>query len=218
MRTLYGYWRSSAAYRVRIALNYKQLTVRHIPVHLVKDGGEQHQQDYIKLNPQHLVPSFQDDDFQNGKLVLTQSMAIIEYLDEKYLTNQLLPKNIENRAIIRSMAQSIACDLHPLNNLRVLKYLASELGITEDGRDNWYQHWITLGFDAFETMLATHSGQYCFKDEFSLADICLIPQVYNAQRFNIPMENYHNINRVMDNCLQLDCVLQAQPESQNDAI
>ncbi|MGZ9898663.1 maleylacetoacetate isomerase [Shewanella gaetbuli] len=213
---LYGYWRSSAAYRVRIALNLKQLTAEHISVHLVKNGGEQHSKDFEKLNPQHLVPALVDNNNQ-GEFCLTQSLAIIEYLEEKYPQQAILPANIEDKAIVRAMAQSIACEIHPLDNLRVLQYLVNEMGVDESKKMDWYHHWIHLGFNALESQLSLHAGQYCFGDQVTLADICLVPQVYNAQRFNVDLQAYPHIMRVWQNCNKLDAFIQAAPEQQDDA-
>ena len=213
MLTLYGYWRSSAAYRVRIAINYKQLTAEHIAVNLINNGGEHHQKTYTKLNPQRLVPTLKDDN-----LVLTQSLAIIEYLNDKYPQHSLLPENINDKAIVRSMAQAIACDIHPLNNLRVLTFLNSSLEISKEQRSLWYRHWILEGFNAFEQMLEKYSGQFCFQNDFSLADVCLIPQVYNAKRFDIPLNNYPNIMRISDACDTLTWVKKSSPETQMDAV
>lgn len=213
---LYGYWRSSAAYRVRIALNLKMLDAEQISVHLVKEGGEQHKADFAKLNPQHLVPALVDND-ETGEFSLSQSLAIIEYLDEKYPSTPLLPASIVDKAMVRAMAQSIACEIHPLDNLRVLQYLTGELKVSEDQKMAWYHHWIHLGFTALETQLAKYSGDYCFGNQVTLADICLVPQVYNANRFNVDLMAYPNIVRIVDNCNKLDAFKNAAPENQADA-
>ncbi|HBF47966.1 MAG TPA: maleylacetoacetate isomerase [Shewanella frigidimarina] len=213
---LYGYWRSSAAYRVRIALNLKQLTAEHISVHLVNNGGEQHSEAYHQLNPSDLVPTFIDNN-ESGEINLSQSLAIMEYLDEKYPQQPLLPSNIEHRAIVRSMAQAIACEIHPLDNLRVLQYLVNEMGVSEADKMRWYHHWIHLGFAALEQQLSRYSGRFCFGDTPSLADICLIPQVYNAKRFNLELAAYPNIVRIWDECHKLPAFVDAAPEQQYDA-
>lgn len=213
---LYGYWRSSAAYRVRIALNIKQLSAQQISVHLVNNGGEQHSQAYDRLNPQHLVPTLVDEGLE-GELNLSQSLAIIEYLEEKYPQEALLPSNIEHRAIVRSMAQAIACEIHPLDNLRVLQYLVKDMGVSDADKMRWYQHWITLGFTALEAQLSQYAGRYCFGDTPTLADICLVPQVYNAKRFNVPLDDFPNIVRIDHACNQLSAFADAAPEQQHDA-
>lgn len=212
MMTLYGYWRSSAAYRVRIALNYKELTYNQKTVHLVNHGGEQHHNHYKKLNPFQLVPTFVDDEIN-----LTQSLAIIDYIEEKYPKISLFPQQIKDKAMVKSMAMSIACDLHPLNNLRVLNYLKDELHIANQQKLQWYQHWVTTSFDAFETLLTLYAGKYCFGDTVSLADVCLIPQVYNAKRFAIEMSSYPLILAIYDRCNQHCAFINALPENQFDA-
>ena len=219
MLKLYGYWRSSAAYRVRIALNYKGLGAEQVSVHLVKEGGEQHKADYAKLNPQELVPAFidTDSDDTNEEFVLSQSLAIIEYLDEKYSDMALLPQNMQHRATVRSMAMSIACEMHPLNNLKVLQYLARELNVDDDAKSAWYHHWIHEGFSALEKQLEKYAGQFCFGDSVTLVDLCLVPQVYNANRFQVDLLPYPNIVRITHNCNQLDAFVSAMPEHQDDA-
>lgn len=215
---LYGYWRSSAAYRVRIALNLKGLEAEHISVHLVKDGGQQHQAEYIHKNPQRLVPTIVTHDPELGKeITLTQSLAIIDYLDENYTQSPLLPTRAADKAIVRSMALLVACDVHPLNNLSILQFLAGELNVSDEQKSHWYQHWVIKGFTALETLLEQHSGKYCFGDIVTLADLCLIPQVYNAQRFNVSLDAFPNIVRIWSTCNQLDAFKQALPEAQADA-
>ncbi|MGS0692234.1 maleylacetoacetate isomerase [Shewanella sp. 0m-8] len=215
--TLYGYWRSSAAYRVRIALNLKLLKAEQHSVHLVKDGGEQHQQFYASINAQELVPSLVIKG-EEGEQVLTQSLAIIEYLDEVYPQKALLPTKPFDRAIVRAMALSVACEIHPLNNLKVLQYLTGELGMSDEQKAAWYQHWIAQGFGAIEKQLQKHSGLCCFGDSPTLADICLVPQVYNAKRFKVDMSLYPNIERVNAHCLTLQAFIDATPENQVDAL
>ncbi len=211
---LYTYYRSSAAYRVRIALNLKNLDYTSVPVHLVKDGGQHRHPDYLVKNPQGLVPML-----EHGKQVLTQSLAIIEYLDEVYPKIPLLPDSPLERARVRSIAQSIACDIHPLNNLRVLRYLASDVGLDEDKKSTWYRHWIDAGFSALEKEFTSsaRAGQYCFGDAPGLADCCLVPQIYNANRFDVNMQAYPTLSRINQACLELDAFRNAAPEAQADA-
>lgn len=214
---LYGYWRSSAAYRVRIALNLKGVSAEQLSVHLVRDGGEQHKAAYSALNPLELVPTLVVGD-EDDSDVLSQSLAIVEYLDELYPKTPLLPASALERAHVRAMALTIACEIHPLNNLRVLQYLTQTLGIDETAKNSWYHHWIASGFAALETLLVRHSGRYCFGDAITIADICLVPQVYNAQRFNVDLTPYPNIMRVWAECNQLAAFIEAMPERQADAI
>lgn len=211
---LYTYWRSTAAYRVRIALNLKKLRHELIPVHLTRNGGEQHSRDYRKLNPQGLVPTLTD-----GERVLRQSMAILEYLDEVYPEPPLLPVTPRDRARVRGLAQVIACDIHPLNNLRVLQLLEKEMGVGEKKRKTWYRYWIDEGFGALEDLLANHpsTGAFCEGDEPGLADLCLVPQVYNANRFEVSLDAYPTIRRINEACLELPAFHDAAPENQPDA-
>ena len=214
MLKLFGYWRSTAAYRVRIALNLKQVSYVQESVHLVKEGGEQFKPEYLALNPQSLVPTLQDGDFQLG-----QSLAILEYLEEKYPSPALLPQDIKLRAIARQLSQIIACDVHPLNNLRVLKYLENDLSVTEDKKMAWYHHWIDKAFVAFEAVLKKHqfSGKYTLGEELSIADACLIPQIYNANRFGFNMDKFERLSEINENCLKLERIQNAVPENQPDA-
>ena len=214
MITLHGYWRSTAAYRVRIALNYKQLAYESVSVHLVKNGGEQHSEEYQLLNPQSLVPTLADNDF-----VLGQSMAILEYLNEKYPQHNLMPRDINLRATVRQLCQVIAADLHPLNNLRVLGYLSNELKISDDERMNWYHHWLKSGLDAYQKLIRKYnfSGEYTLGRELTMADACLIPQIYNARRFDFSLERYSKLESIEQHCLALDCFNNAIPENQPDA-
>ncbi|WP_312759613.1 maleylacetoacetate isomerase [Pulveribacter sp.] len=215
---LYSYFRSSAAYRVRIALGLKGLAWETVPVHLLQGGGQQHSAAYRATNPQELVPALQDGEGE-GAAVLTQSLAIIEYLDETHGGVPLLPQDPLGRARVRALAQSIACDLHPLNNLRVLAYLKHTLGVQEDAKNAWYAHWVALGLSALEQSLATSSatGRYCHGDTPGLADCCLVPQVYNARRFNCPLDGYPTIARIVAACEELPAFQQAAPERQPDA-
>ena len=209
---LYGYWRSSAAYRVRIALAHKQLDFDSVPVHLVKDGGQQHQAEYKALNPAELVPTLQD-----GDLTVNQSLAMLEYLEEQYPQPALLPEAAKDKAQVRAMALDIACDIHPLNNLRVLQYLTGPLQLTEQQKTAWIHHWLNTGFAALEQRLATTAGGYCFGDQLSLADVCLVPQVYNAIRFQLDMTPYPLIQSIYQRCNQLPAFQTAAPEQQDDA-
>lgn len=217
MLKLFGYWRSSAAYRVRIALNLKGLDAEHISVHLVKNGGEQHKADYAAINPQELVPTLIDIDEKGREFALSQSMAILEYLEERYPQSALFPTEVQSKALVRSLALSIACEVHPLNNLKVLQYLTGELAIGEEVKSAWYHHWIHEGFSAFEKQLQRHAGRFSFGDEVTVVDLCLVPQVYNAHRFNVDLSAYPNILRVTENCNQLDAFIKAMPENQFDA-
>ncbi|WP_050418245.1 maleylacetoacetate isomerase [Azoarcus sp. CIB] len=211
---LYTYFRSSAAYRVRIALNLKQLDYEAIPVHLVRNGGEQRQADYLALNPAGLVPTLVDD----GN-VLQQSLAIIEYLDEVHPQPALLPGSPAERARIRAIAQSIACDIHPVNNLRVLRYLVHELGVNDAQKNAWYRHWIAIGLSAVESMLAAdaRTGLFCHGDTPTLADCCLVPQVFNAQRFDCDLSAMPTVMRIVERCATLDAFQRAAPGQQPDA-
>nr|WP_320125572.1 maleylacetoacetate isomerase [uncultured Shewanella sp.] len=214
---LYGYWRSSAAYRVRIALNLKGISAEQLSVHLVRDGGEQHKAAYTALNPLELVPTLTLDD-ELDMDALSQSLAIIEYLDEIHPQTPLLPASALERAHVRAMALTVACEIHPLNNLRVLQYLTQTLGVDEAAKNTWYHHWVASGFAALERLLIRHSGRYCFGDTVTLADLCLVPQVYNAQRFNVDLTPYPNIMRVWAECNQLEAFADAAPERQADAV
>lgn len=216
MLTLYTYFRSSAAYRVRIALGLKGLPYASAPVHLVRDGGQQHSPAYQAINPQQLVPALTTED----GTVLTQSLAIMEYLDEAYPDRPaLLPADALGRARVRALAQAVACEIHPLNNLRVLRYLMQELGTTEAQKTAWYQHWVCTGLDALEAMLASSgaTGRFSHGDRPSLADCCLVPQMFNARRFGCPLENYPTFARIVAACEQLPAFQQAAPEQQPDA-
>jgi len=209
---LYTYWRSSAAYRVRIALNLKSLSFESIPVHLVRDGGEQSKQAYRNINPQGLVPALTDDD-----AVITQSMAICEYLDECYPGYPLLPVQALDRARVRSLALQVACDIHPLNNLRVVKYLKAHADGVDPGR--WMSHWMTEGFSAIEKQLVesmdSQSGFYGVRA--GLFECFLIPQVYNAERFGIEMTGFPVICNIVTQCRELNAFVDAAPENQADA-
>src|SRR3990167_141808 len=197
---LYDYYRSTACYRVRIALNLKNVNYEKLSIHLTNNGGEQYQTEYLNLNPQGLVPTLDE----NGHL-LTQSLAIIEYLDEINPNPTLLPTTPLGRAHVRSLAMIIACDTHPLNNLRVLNQLKHQFSANEEQTHAWYHHWLELCFSALETRLQQQNkGSFCYGNTVTLADICLIPQIYNAQRFNFSMENYPIINSINKHCLDID--------------
>ena len=214
--TLYDFWRSSAAYRVRIALALKNLEWESVPVNLAK--GEQRHAAHLDRNPQGLVPALTTHEGS-----LTQSLAIIEYLDECYPTPALLPPSPIARATVRSLAHQIAMEIHPLNNLRVLNYLVGNMGRSEEEKLSWYRHWIAEGFSALENSLAAlHApdalgkGLYCYGDSVTLADICLVPQVYNARRFECPLAAYPLITGIADHCGSLPAFQAAAPELQAD--
>ncbi|GHA13751.1 maleylacetoacetate isomerase [Arenicella chitinivorans] len=211
---LASYFRSTAAYRVRIALNLKQIDHSLVPIHLLRNGGEHKQPNYQSQNPEGLVPALFIED-----RVLSQSLAILEYLDETHPTPPLLPGDPLDRAYVRGLALSICCDIHPLNNLRVLQYLSGDLNASDEQKNAWYQHWIATGFSALETRLANHdsTGEFCFGDTPSMADLCLVPQVYNANRFNCPLDDYPIIQRINARCLQEPSFTLAAPENQVDA-
>ncbi len=211
---LHGYYRSSASYRVRIALNLKNLDADTATVHLSRNGGEQFQAVFASLNPQHLLPVLETDG-----AVLTQSLAMIEYLDETRPGLKLLPEDALGRARVRQLAMVSACDIHPLNNLRVLKYLTATLGVSEEQKNSWYRHWTDLGLAALETELAAspHTGPYCHGDTPTLADCCLLPQIYNARRFNCDLSGYPTILRIVAQCEALPAFQAAHPDVQPDA-
>jgi len=208
MLTLYDYYRSSAAYRVRIALNLKKCEYEKHTIHLLKDGGQQHSTDYKKVNPLGLVPALKDGDFTIG-----ESLAIIEYLNDKFPTPPLLPNSIEDKARIRSLSLIIVADTHPLCNLRVNNFLASQYGVTEDQKKEWIQHWIHAGLTAFQEQLEMYqfSGAYCFGDSPTLADICLIPQLFSAKRFGCDLSRYSLLMCINDNCAALSAFADAYP-------
>ena len=211
---LYSYWRSSAAYRVRIGLNLKGLAYETLPVHLVRDGGEQHAEEYRALNPQELVPVL-----QHGQRMLRQSMSILEYVDEMWPERPLLPATARDRQRVRALSQVIACDIHPLNNLRVLQYFENEWGVPQAERETWSRHWMAEGFAAFEALLHDHpsTGAFCDGDVPTMADCCLVPQVYNARRFGLDMSPYPTVVRIEQACLALPEFDAARPENQPDA-
>lgn len=213
MLTLYDYFRSTAAYRVRITLNLKGLDYQQAQVNLLQ--GEEGGSEYRAVNPQGLVPAL-----DVGGEVLQQSLAICEYLDEVEPEPPLLPDDPLQRAQIRALAQMVACDIHPVNNLRILKYLTGKLGVSEAQKLSWYRHWIDEGFCPIEQMLSetASAGLFCFGNSITLADICLVPQVYNARRFELDLSPYPRIVQIEQQCLQLDAFERARPENQPDAL
>ena len=210
---LYNYFRSSASYRVRIALNLKGLPFEYASVHLTRGGGEQFSPAYRGLNSQALVPVLED-----GGERITQSLAIIEYLDEKHPEPPLLPRSPGDRARVRALALTVACEIHPLNNLRVLNYLSRELGIDGNAKTAWYRHWVGLGLDALEADVARGAaGRFCHGDSPGLADCCLVPQLFNARRFECDLSRYPNLLAIEANCVAIAAFRDAAPEKQIDA-
>lgn len=211
---LYTFFRSSASYRVRIALNLKGLSCEQAPVHLRRGGGEQLMPAYKAINPQALVPALED----NGR-ILTQSLAIIEYLEDTHPHPPLLPKEPADKALVRSMAMVVACEIHPIQNLRVLNYVKTTYNQTDEQVNTWAQHWIDLGLSALQDMIAGQSkrGRFCFGDNATLADICLIPQLGNARRYGCDLSRYPAILEIEKNCNALPAFADAAPEKQPDA-
>jgi maleylpyruvate isomerase len=211
--TLYNFYRSSAAYRTRIALNIKGLDYRYVPIHLMKEGGQQFNAEYKKMNPQQLVPLLDDQGFQ-----VSQSMAIIEYLDEKYPTPSLMPSTAEGRARVRQLSLSICCDIHPLQNLRVLKYLVETLKLSEEQKLLFVQNWISIGLKALEADLAKHPtrGLYCFGDTVTMADCMLVPQMFSAIRFEVDTQQFPTLQSIRDQCEKLPAFAKAHPTQQID--
>lgn len=207
---LHTFFRSSAAYRVRIALNLKGVPYEMVPVHLRR--SEQHAESYRKLNPMGLVPTLED-----GGAAINQSMAIIQYLEETYPNPSLLPDDPVARAHVRAIAFTIACDIHPLQNLRVLQYLMRNFGLTQEQTDEWYRHWVSQGLLAVEQMVKPKSGKFCFGDEPGLADVCLVPQLANARRVNTDLSQMPTLLRIEQNCQALEAFQRAEPSSQPDA-
>lgn len=214
---LYSYFRSSASYRVRIALNLKGLSYETVPVHLLKHGGEQFAPEYRALNPNALVPALIDE--SDDATALTQSLAIIEYLEETHPEPPLLPQGALDRAYVRGIALSIACDIHPINNLRVLRYLVQQLNVSEEDKNAWYRHWCEQGLAAIETSLSRDKrvAEFCYGNTPTLADCCLIPQIANAQRLNCDLSGMPTIMRINAACLVLDAFANAAPAKQPDA-
>ena len=214
MLRLYTYFRSSAAYRVRIALNLKGLAYEAVPVHLLRDGGQQNQPAYRALSPLGTVPAL-----QTGEGAFTQSLAIIEYLEETQPLPPLLPAPAADRARVRALAQNIACDIHPVNNLRVLQYLGEHFAATPEQKDAWYRHWVGEGLRAVEQLLVgdSRTGAFCHGDAPTLADCCLVPQVFNARRFDCPLDAMPTIRRIVAACEALPAFRNAAPAMQPDA-
>jgi maleylacetoacetate isomerase/maleylpyruvate isomerase len=211
---LYSFWRSSAAFRVRIALNLKGISYDIIPVHLTKNGGAQFNPDYSEKNPTHLVPLFED-----GMASIHQSLAIIEYLEETHPSLPLLPPSPSDRAWVRSLAMDIACDIHPINNVRVLRHLIKNLGADNDTKNAWYQHWIQLGLTSLEKQLTTDArvGQFAYGNQPGLIDICLVPQLFNALSSGMDLTPYPTLVRIFNECLKLPAFIDASWEKQIDA-
>lgn len=211
---LYTFFRSSASYRVRIALNFKGLTYEQVPIHLRRGGGEQLSAAYKAINPQALVPALED-----GGRILTQSLAIIEYLEETHPNPPLLPANPADKALVRGMALLIACEIHPIQNLRVLQYVKRQYNQTDEQVNRWAQHWIDLGLEALERMIVAQPrhGKFCFGDTPTLADICLVPQLGNARRYGCDLSPYPSILEIEKNSMALQAFADAAPEKQPDA-
>jgi len=209
---LYTFFRSSAAFRMRIALNCKGLAYESQIVSLPKD--EHKLAAYLAVNPQGLVPALEDA----GKIYV-QSLATMEYLEETYPQPALLPAAAEDRAYVRAVAQIVACEIHPLNNLRTLRYVKKSYGLDEEGVNVWYRHWIAEGLGSMEAFLASrgNTGKYCFRDQITIADCCLVPQVFNAQRYACDLAPYPGIMAIFGQCMQLDAFIAAQPNRQPDA-
>jgi len=210
MITLYDFGNSGAAYRTRIALNLKNLNYKQIPIHLTKDGGQQFKDDYAEINPQNFVPTLLDGDME-----LIQSMAIMEYLEEVYAEPTIIPGSASDRAQIRALANIVACDIHPINNLRVRLYLADEMGVTPDNQKTWIENWIYSGFEAFEKLYAKGpKGKFSYGDVPTIADACLIPQIANARRNNCELSDYRVLLKIEEVCQQLPAFENALPENQ----
>jgi maleylpyruvate isomerase len=211
---LYTFFRSSASYRVRIALNLKNLTYQQAAIHLRRGGGEQLKPEYRAINPQALVPALEDD----GR-IFTQSLAIIEYLEEKFPHPPLLPKDPADKALVRSMALVIACEVHPIQNLRVLNYVKATYNQTDEQANQWAQHWIDLGLSALQEMILAQPkrGKFCFGDTPTLADVCLVPQLGNARRYGCDLSKYSIILEIEKNCNAIPAFANAAPEKQPDA-
>jgi maleylacetoacetate isomerase/maleylpyruvate isomerase len=209
---LYNYFRSSASFRVRIALALKGLDYEYLPVHLTKN--EQLQAPFAELAPARLVPVLKD-----GDVLLTQSLAIIEYLDETHPQPPLLPGAPADRARVRALALDVACEIHPLNNLRVLRYLVRDLDVSDDAKNTWYRHWVETGLEVVERRLAgdARTGRFCHGDAPTLADITLVPQIFNAQRFECRLDQVPTVMRIFDACMKLDAFMRAQPSNCPDA-
>jgi maleylacetoacetate isomerase len=211
---LYNYFRSSASFRVRIALNFKGLPYKYAVVHLTKGGGQQFAPEFRAINPDALIPVLEDDGH-----ALTQSLAIIEYLEETHPEPPLLPRAPLERAYVRAIALGIACEIHPLNNLRVLRYLVRDLQATEDQKNAWYRHWVEQGLASIEARLVAEdrSGRYALGDQVTLADVVIVPQIFNAKRFDCRLDHVPTVMRIFDRCMELPAFVDAQPARQPDA-
>ncbi len=209
---LYTFFRSSAAFRVRIALNCKGIPYEALPISLPK--GEHKLAPYLTLHPQGLVPALED-----GGKIYVQSLAMMEYLEETRPQPPLLPANADDRAYVRALAQVIACEIHPLNNLRTLRYVKKSYGLDEEGVNAWYRHWIAAGLAGLEAFVAgaNKSGRYCYRDQVTIADCCLVPQVFNAQRYQCDLAPYPAVMAIFAECMKLDAFIDAQPSRQPDA-
>jgi maleylpyruvate isomerase len=211
---LYSYFRSSAAFRVRIALNLKGVPYEVVPIHLLKGGGEQFSEQYVRTNPLSLIPAL-----EVGSRVLFQSLAIIEFLEEQYPQPALLPSDPAARAYVWAIALTVACDIHPLNNLRVLRYLVRDLHVSDQDKDAWYRHWAEMGLGQLDRILVSRglSGRYAFGDQVTIADLTIVPQVFNARRFGCDMKAAPTVAAICDRCMELDAFARAEPSAQPDA-
>ena len=214
MFEFYGYFRSSAAYRCRIAFNLKNIDYKFIPIHLKKDGGQQFSPEYKKINPQSLVPSLKENDFS-----LSQSLAIIEWLEEKYPEPNLLPEDINMRAKARAFCLTIACEIHPFQNLRVQEFIREEFNQNDEKIEKWLTRWMAGGLTECDEILSNLNSQYkfCFGNKPSIADIFLVPQIFSANRFNIDISKLSNLKKVFENCSQLEAFKNAHPSNQPDS-
>jgi maleylpyruvate isomerase len=211
---LYNYFRSSASFRVRIALNLKGLPYEYAAVHLTKGGGQQFAPEFRAINPDALIPVLDDEGLR-----LTQSLAIIEYLEETHPEPPLLPRAPLERAYVRAIALGIACEIHPLNNLRVLRYLVRDLKVTDEQKDAWYRHWVQEGLAAIEARLVAENrcGRYALGSQVTLADVVIVPQIFNAKRFDCRLDHVPTVMRIFEHCMELPAFVDAQPARQPDA-
>lgn len=208
---LFSYFRSSSAYRIRIALNVKLIPYDLIPVHLLKNGGEQYSEKYKKINPSAQVPALMDDD-----RVIAQSMAILEYLEEEFPRPSLLPHSSLEKALVRQMCEIINSGIQPLQNLSITQYLTNNLKVSDEDKNKWLHFWIQRGFDSLETLLHQHSGKFSFGDQITFADCCLVPQVFSAQRFGVDLTPFPKALEINKRCLELTDFIKASPEKQPD--
>ena len=211
---LYNYFRSSASFRVRIALNLKGLPFEYAVVHLTKDGGQQFAPAFLAINPDGLIPVLDDDGAH-----LTQSLSIIEYLEETHPTPPLLPQGAIDRAYVRALALGIACEIHPLNNLRVLRYLVRDLKASDEQKNAWYRHWVEQGLASIEARLVAERkfGRFAFGDHVTLADVVIVPQIFNAKRFDCRLDHVPTVMQIFERCMELPAFIDAQPARQPDA-